>query len=133
MKISDIVIKPELRCCEVDGKLGYFHCWERYRDILAPGLIAGSHPDIQYYRVLGIVEFSDGVERVDPSRIKFNDEKNCTLRMMQKEWDKLKSKHWIDNADSYICPICGEEVRSPSAYPGCKCPKCGFQNEKDKE
>ena len=133
MKMSDIVIKPELRCCEVDGKLGYFHCWERYRDILAPGLIAGSHPDRQYYRVLGIVEFSDGVERVDPSRIKFNDEENCTLRMMQKERDKLKSKHWIDNADSYICPVCGEEVRSPSAYPGYKCPKCGFQDEKDKE
>ena len=46
---------------------------------------------------------------------------------------KPKYDHWIDNADSYICPICGEEVRSPSAYPGCKCPKCGFQDEKDKE
>lgn len=41
--------------------------------------------------------------------------------------------HWIDNADSYICPICGLEVHSPSKYEGCKCPKCGFQDEKDKE
>lgn len=43
------------------------------------------------------------------------------------------SKHWIDNADSYICPICGLEVNNPAKYDGCKCPKCGFQDEKDKE
>lgn len=41
-------------------------------------------------------------------------------------------KHWIDNADSYICPDCGFETDSPAKYPGCKCPKCGFQDEKDK-
>lgn len=82
--------------------------------------------------MFGIVEFEDRVARILPWEIKFNDEENYTLGMMQKEWDKQKSKHWIDNADSYICPICGEEVRSPSAYPGCKCPKCGFQDEKDK-
>lgn len=41
-------------------------------------------------------------------------------------------KHWIDNADSWICPVCGLEVSSPAKYKGCKCPKCGFQDEKDK-
>lgn len=45
---------------------------------------------------------------------------------------KPKYDHWIDNADSYICPVCGEEVRDPGKYPGCKCPNCGFQDEKDK-
>lgn len=44
---------------------------------------------------------------------------------------KPKYDHWIDNADSYICPVCGEEVRDPGKYPGCKCPNCGFQDERE--
>lgn len=27
-----IIIQPERRLCEVDGRLGYFHCWESYKD-----------------------------------------------------------------------------------------------------
>jgi tRNA(Ile2) C34 agmatinyltransferase TiaS len=42
------------------------------------------------------------------------------------------SLHWLDNADSWICPICGFETSSPAKYEGCKCPKCGFQDDKDK-
>lgn len=41
--------------------------------------------------------------------------------------------HWIDDADHYICPICGFETSSPAKYDGCKCPSCGFQDEKDKQ
>lgn len=41
--------------------------------------------------------------------------------------------HWIDDADHWGCPICGEYVTCPSIYPDCKCPVCGFQDEKDKE
>lgn len=41
--------------------------------------------------------------------------------------------HWIDNADSWICPVCGLEVSSPAKYKGCKCPQCGFQDVKDKD
>ena len=41
------------------------------------------------------------------------------------------STHWIDNADSYICPICGFETDSPAKFPGCKCPLCGYQDPKD--
>jgi rubredoxin len=44
----------------------------------------------------------------------------------------MGKKHWLDNADSWICPICGFETSSPAKYEGCKCPKCGFQDEKDK-
>lgn len=40
---------------------------------------------------------------------------------------------WIDNADSYICPVCGKEVNNPAKYPGCKCPCCGFQSPRDRE
>ena len=68
------------RLCKVDkgwaAKFGYFHCWEHYADVLAPGLTVGSHPGGQYVRVYGIVEFEDGVERVNPSNIKFIDEQN---------------------------------------------------------
>lgn len=128
--LHDITIKLERRLCEVNGELGYFHCWEQYSTTV-PSI--GSLPGRQETHMFGIVEFKDRVARILPWEIKFNDEENYTLGMMQKDWDKRKSKHWIDNADSYICPICGEEVRSPSAYPGCKCPNCGFQDEKDKE
>ena len=48
-----------------------------------------------------------------------------------KKWIVGEELHWIDNADSYICPVCGLEVNSPARYDGCKCPKCGFQDKKD--
>lgn len=38
---------------------------------------------------------------------------------------------WIDNADSYICPICGKEISSPIKYLGCMCPSCGFHPDRD--
>lgn len=40
--------------------------------------------------------------------------------------------HWIDDADHWLCPVCGHESPSPVNYPGCRCPVCGFQDEKDK-
>ena len=40
--------------------------------------------------------------------------------------------HWIDNADSYICPVCGFETDNPNRYDDAKCPSCGFQDIKDK-
>ena len=39
--------------------------------------------------------------------------------------------HWIDNADSYICPVCRFETNNPNRYESARCPKCGFQDEKD--
>lgn len=41
------------------------------------------------------------------------------------------SSHWIDNADSYICPVCRLEVNNPAKFWGCICPRCGFQDPKD--
>lgn len=82
--LHDITIKQERRLCEVSGRLGYFHCWEQYGDVIAPGLTVGSHPGGQYSRVFGIVEFSDGVERVDPSKIKFIDEESQVLHQLEK-------------------------------------------------
>lgn len=39
--------------------------------------------------------------------------------------------HWIDDADQYICPICGFEAYNPYKLEDCRCPKCGFQDPKD--
>lgn len=37
---------------------------------------------------------------------------------------------WIDNADSYRCPVCGYETGNPNNH-NCKCPVCGFTADKD--
>ena len=52
--------------------------------------------------------------------------KNCT------EKQQTVKLHWIDDADHWICPICGLEAGNPAYYPDCRCPICGFQDEKDK-
>lgn len=79
--LSDITIKKELRLCKVGEKLGYFHCWEQYGDVIFPGIAVGSPPGGQYSRVFGIVEFDDRVSRIEPSKIKFVDETHDILRV----------------------------------------------------
>lgn len=74
--LTKITIKKELRLCKVGKELGYFHCWEQYGDVLAPGG--------QYSRVFGLVEFDDGIERVSPEKIKFVDETNASLQALNK-------------------------------------------------
>lgn len=70
----------ELRLCEVDGKFGYFHCWEQYSDVVAPSPMIGGHPGGQISHVYGLVEFhGEPVKRVNPTDIKFCDEDNRKL------------------------------------------------------
>lgn len=86
--IHTITVEFERRLCKVDDRIGYFHCWEHYADVIAPGLTVGSQPGGQYSRMFGVVEFKDGLERVDLSRIKFIDEGNAALYTLnQKETD----------------------------------------------
>ncbi len=77
--LNNIYIKKELRLCKVAEELGYFHCWERYSDVLKPGLTIGSSPGGQFSRVFGIVEFPDRVARIEPWEIKFVDEAHDML------------------------------------------------------
>lgn len=67
------------RLCIVNGVFGYFQCWEFYADVVPASLTIGGAPGGQISRVYGIVEFSDRVQRVDPSAIQFVDEKNLSL------------------------------------------------------
>lgn len=77
-------IRWETRLCEVDGELGYFHCWEHWSNVIDASPLRGGHPGGQIGQVYGIVEFTDGVRRVDPSKIKFCDEENALLTEMGK-------------------------------------------------
>lgn len=82
-KLSDIEIKHERRGCIVDERPGYFHCWSHEANVIEPGIAIGSHPGGQFSTTLGIVEFSDGVKKVAPEKIKFVDEENMMLDMME--------------------------------------------------
>ena len=44
----------------------------------------------------------------------------------------MDTLHWIDDADHWRCQIFGFEAGNPAYYPDCRCPVCGFQDEKDK-
>lgn len=68
MALADIEIRMNTRLCKVKGEFGIFHIWEQY-----------SADNVS--RVFGIVEFSDGVRRIDPTNIIFCDEQNEILKM----------------------------------------------------
>ena len=83
-KFGDIEIKYETRECIVNGKPGYFHCWEHWANVVDVSPLRGGHPGGQIGQVYGIVEFSDGVKRVEPVKIKFTDEENARLDVIEK-------------------------------------------------
>jgi hypothetical protein len=72
-------IRWETRLCEVDGELGYFHCWEHWSNVIDASPLRGGHPGGQIGQIYGIVEFKDGVRRIDPAKIKFCDDENAIL------------------------------------------------------
>lgn len=76
----DMRIKWETRLCEVNGEVGYFQTWEQWLNVVDASPLIGGHPARQISQVFGIVEFQDGVRRVDPVKIKFCDETNAILK-----------------------------------------------------
>ncbi|MCM1525244.1 MAG: hypothetical protein NC120_12395 [Ruminococcus sp.] len=73
MANTDFTVKYETRLCTVNGETGLFHIWENYSRAM-DGLASA--------KVNGIVEFVDGVRRVDPEDIRFCDETNVILGAM---------------------------------------------------
>lgn len=63
----EMVVKQERRLCKVKEEPGYFHTWEHYTNCSGQS------------GVYGLVEFEDGVRRVEPTCIKFCDEENENL------------------------------------------------------
>lgn len=88
---NNITISRELRLCEVNGEIGYFHCWEWYASVVDASLVIGGHPGGQVSQIFGLVEFRDGVKRIDPARIKFSDETNEILKDFN-EMKRLREK-----------------------------------------
>lgn len=58
--------------------------------LLAASLLRGGHHAGQIGQVYGIVEFKDGVRRVDPVSIKFCDEENAALCALVKHNEALR-------------------------------------------
>ncbi len=81
------------RLCEVKGELGYFHLWEQWSNTVDASPFLGGHPGGQIGQVYGIVEFKDGVRRVDPESIKFCDEENAALCSHIKHIEEMKNFH----------------------------------------
>lgn len=91
LQTVDITAKFERRLCKVNNELGYFHCWEHFSKPVPAGLTIGSSPAGVISYVSGIVEFDDGVRRVDPTAIKFCDEEHANL-CVQNKYEKEHEK-----------------------------------------
>ena len=85
--LSNIMITQERRLCKVENRLGYFHCWSHEANVISPGLAIGSHPGGQFSTTLGIVEFSNGIEKIEPELIKFVDAENEMLNELSDKGD----------------------------------------------
>lgn len=86
----DMKIEWKTRLCEVDGELGHFHTWEQWSNVVNASPLRGGHPGGQVSQVYGIVEFKNGVRRVDPTKIKFCDDRNQSLYEMEEVIKKIK-------------------------------------------
>ena len=75
-------IKQERRLCIVNGEHGYFHTWEHYTNCSGQS------------GVYGLVEFEDGVRRVDITEIKFCDEENEMLNLYK---DPMKRREQLES------------------------------------
>ena len=80
-----IEVEWTTRLCKVGEKLGYFHTWEHYSKPLPASPLIGGEPAGIFSKVFGIVEFPDGVQRVDPTDICFCDDGNEILTELNKK------------------------------------------------
>ena len=69
-KFEDLQIKWGTRICEVGDRIGFFHTWEQWSKPVGESAIS---------MLFGIVEFPEGIERVDPTQIKFVDDEHDVL------------------------------------------------------
>lgn len=95
MAFGEFTITNERRECVVNGKVGYFCCWEQYAEVVEPSLMMGGHPGGQLAGVYAIVEFAEGVRRVSIADIQFTDEIHKSLERMQLRHDAAM-KAWED-------------------------------------
>lgn len=68
-----------LRICEVNGRLGYFHMW---------GYTAYNRLGSLVSQIVGLVEFPEGIEQVKPEDIHFRDETHCCIVLENENYQK---------------------------------------------
>lgn len=68
------------RLCKVKNEFGYFHLWECYSTPLEASPLMGGAPAGVFSKIFGIVEFEDGIRRIDPTDIHFCDNDNDALK-----------------------------------------------------
>lgn len=106
------------RLCAVNGEHGYFHTWEHYSKPLPASPLVGGEPSGVFSKVFAIVEFKDGVRRVDPAEIQFCVEENAALSMADKGEGRTKVKDGLEaditnirdilmRADAVSCDVTG--------------------------
>ena len=83
----NMTIKHQTRLWVVNDEVGYFQVWEHYSKPLPASPMVGGQPAGVYSHVFGIVEFKDGVRRVDPTDITFHDEENSFLSTIDADTD----------------------------------------------
>lgn len=83
----NMTIEHPTRLCVVKDEVGYFHMWEHYSKPLPASPMVGGQPAGVFSKVFGIVEFKDGVRRVDPTDIAFRDEENNFLSTIDADTD----------------------------------------------
>ena len=93
-RFGDFTIRSELRECTVDGKAGFFHCWEHYSTVIEPSPMIGGAPGGTLSYVRGIVEFPEGIRHVPVKSIQFHDEIHAALCA----WDKFNKEKGENNA-----------------------------------
>ncbi len=86
----NMTVEYPTRLCVVKDEVGYFHMWERYSKPLSASPLVGGQPAGLFSKVYGIVEFKDGVRRVDPTDIVFRDETTDALYYIDQNEDTKK-------------------------------------------
>lgn len=92
---AEIEINYRTRLCTVLDELGYFHCWEQYSQPVEASPLVGGAPAGVIAQTFGIVEFRDGVRRVQPYLIKFCDEEKAILNDMAKRYKEMKENEQV--------------------------------------
>lgn len=90
---SNINIQWYTRSCTVKGRPGEFHTWEQWSKPLPASPLQGGPPAGVMSMVFGIVEFSDGIQRVDPVNIKFCDDQHQFICDYEKFLEDKESKN----------------------------------------
>ena len=88
VSFKNIEITQKLRLCTVNGKLGYFDCWEYYSKPVEASLLIGGALEGIISFVRRIIEFPESVGYANPEDIKFCDDEHTYLCAMAKHHEE---------------------------------------------